>query len=43
MDMTAITLCKENNLPILVLDITKKENLFNALNGDKNIGTKIGK
>ena len=43
MDMTAITLCKENNLPILVLDITKKENLFNALNSDKNIGTKIGK
>ena len=43
MDMTAITLCKENNLPILVLDITKKENLFNAFNGDKNIGTKIGK
>ena len=43
MDMTAITLCKGNNLPILVLDITKKENLFNALNGDKNIGTKIGK
>ena len=43
MDMTAITLCKENNLPILVLDITKKENLFNALNGDKNIGTNIGK
>ena len=43
MDMTAITLCKENNLPILVLDITKKENLFNSLNGDKNIGTKIGK
>ena len=43
MDMTAITLCKENNLPILVLDITKKENLFKALNGDKNIGTKIGK
>ena len=43
MDMTAITLCKENNLPILVIDITKKENLFNALNGDKNIGTKIGK
>ena len=43
MDMTAITLCKENNLPILVLDITKEENLFNALDGNKGIGTKIGK
>ena len=42
MDMTAITLCKENNLPILVLDITKEENLFNALDGNKSIGTKIG-
>ena len=42
MDMTAITLCKENNLPILVLDITKEENLFNALGGNKGIGTKIG-
>ena len=42
MDMTAITLCKENNLPILVLDITKEENLFNALVGNKGIGTKIG-
>ena len=42
MDMTAITLCKENNLPILVLDITKEENLFNALDSNKGIGTKIG-
>ena len=42
MDMTAITLCKENNLPILVLDITKEENLFNALDDNKGIGTKIG-
>jgi uridylate kinase len=40
MDLTAITLCKENNMPILVLDITKKGNLYNALSGN-DIGTKI--
>ena len=40
MDLTAITLCKENKMPILVLDITKEGNLFNALS-DNNIGTTI--
>ena len=40
MDLTAITLCKENNMPILVLDITKKGNLYNALSND-DIGTRI--
>ena len=40
MDMTAITLCKENNLPIRVFDINQKENLKNILIGQE-IGTKI--
>jgi uridylate kinase len=40
MDLTAITLCKENKMPILVLDITKEGNLYNALS-DNNIGTTI--
>ena len=40
MDMTAITLCKENNLPIRVFDINRKENLKNILLGQE-IGTKI--
>ena len=40
MDMTAITLCKENNLPIRVFDINGKGNLKNILLGHE-IGTII--
>ena len=40
MDLTAITLCKENNLPIVVFDISKKDALFNIFNS-KNEGTLI--
>ena len=42
MDLTAITLCKENNLPIVVFDISKKDALFNIFNS-KNEGTLISK
>ncbi|MCD6019169.1 MAG: uridylate kinase [Bacteroidetes bacterium] len=38
MDLTAFTLCKENNLPIIVFDMNKKGNLQNLLNGEK-VGT----
>lgn len=38
MDQTAITLCKENHLPILVFNITKNGNLQRLITGD-NIGT----
>ena len=40
MDLTAITLCKENNLPISIFNIQDKNNLINLLNG-KDIGTII--
>ncbi|MBK0401384.1 UMP kinase [Adhaeribacter sp. BT258] len=40
MDMTAFTLCKENNLPIIVFDMNKKGNLRKVLNGDQ-IGTLV--
>lgn len=40
MDMTAFTLCKENNLPILVFDINKKGNLKKLL-VDSSIGTLV--
>ena len=40
MDLTAITLCKENNLPIGVLRIINENSLINFLNG-KSIGTTI--
>jgi len=38
MDLTATTLCKENNLPVLVFNMDKKGNLLKVINGE-NIGT----
>lgn len=35
MDMTAFTLCQENNLPIVVFDMNKAGNLMNVLEGDE--------
>ncbi len=40
MDMTAFTLCKENNLPIIVFDMNKPVNLIKLVEGEK-IGTLI--
>ena len=40
MDMTAFTLCKENNLPIIVFDMNKTGNLINLIEG-KKVGTLI--
>jgi uridylate kinase len=40
MDMTAFTLCQENNLPIIVFEINEKENLKRIINGEK-IGTLV--
>ena len=40
MDMTAFTLCKENNLPIIVFDMNKSGNLINLIEG-KKVGTLI--
>lgn len=40
MDMTAFTLCKENNLPIIVFDMNKPGNLTRVLQGE-NIGTLV--
>lgn len=40
MDLTAFTLCKENNLPIIVFDMNATGNLQNLLNGDK-VGTLV--
>jgi uridylate kinase len=40
MDTTSISLCKDNNLPIIVFNLHKKGNLKNAVLG-KNIGTII--
>ncbi len=40
MDMTAFTLCSENNMPVVVFDVHKAGNLQKILNGD-NCGTLI--
>lgn len=40
MDMTAFTLCKENNLPIIVFDMNKPGNLEDLLKGE-DVGTLI--
>ncbi len=40
MDMTAFTLCQENNLPIIVFDMNKSENLAKLVQGE-HIGTLI--
>ena len=40
MDLTAITFCKDNNLPILVFDIMEPGNLRRALAGEQ-IGTLV--
>lgn len=40
MDMTAFTLCKENNIPIVVLDIND-ENSLNSLMKFNNVGTLV--
>jgi uridylate kinase len=40
MDMTAFTICRENNIPIIVFDINDDTNLVNIVNG-KKIGTLV--
>lgn len=38
MDMTAFTMCEENNMPIIVFDMNKKGSLYKVLKGEK-VGT----
>lgn len=40
MDLTAISLCKENNLPIIVFNMDKKDNLLKIVTG-RNVGTSV--
>jgi len=42
MDMTAFTLSKENNLPIIIFDMNKQGNLMKLIDGEK-IGTLVDK
>lgn len=40
MDLTAFTLCKENNMPLVVFDMNTQGNLLKVINGE-NIGTLV--
>jgi len=40
MDLTAFTMCKENNMPIIVFDMNKEGNLEKIIKGEK-IGTTV--
>ena len=40
MDQTAFTMCRENNMPIIVFDMNKEGNLLEILKGN-NVGTLI--
>ena len=40
MDMTAFTLCRENNVPIIVFDMNKQGNLMKVVTGEK-VGTLV--
>lgn len=41
MDLTAFTLCQENDLPIIVFDMNKPGNLLKIINGSVDVGTII--
>jgi len=41
MDSTAIALCKENNIPIIVFDLSVRGNIYRAVMGE-SIGTLVG-
>ena len=38
MDLTAITLCQENDIPVVVFNLNKQGNIASALRGNK-VGT----
>jgi uridylate kinase len=40
MDATAISLCMDNDLPIIVFDLTKQGNIRRVVSGE-NIGTLV--
>ncbi|KDP26135.1 hypothetical protein JCGZ_22236 [Jatropha curcas] len=41
MDMTAVTLCQENNIPVVVFNLSKPGNISKAIKGER-VGTLIG-
>ena len=42
MDTSAISLCMDNSLPIVVFNMTTPGNIIKAISGDTSIGTVVG-
>ena len=42
MDASAISLCMDNNLPIMVFNMKTSGNIIKAVSGDLSIGTLVG-
>ena len=40
MDMTAVLLCRDHKMPIIVCNIAREDNLLKAVNGDP-VGTRV--
>lgn len=43
MDLTAFTLCQENNMPIMVLNFWSESDLYQAVKGNYTVGTLINR
>ena len=41
MDSTALSLCMDNKLPIIVFDLTQEGNLARLVEGDRGVGTLV--
>ncbi|MBV9172423.1 MAG: uridine monophosphate kinase, partial [Chloroflexi bacterium] len=41
MDTTALSLCMDNKLPIIVFDLTDEGNLVRLVEGDREVGTLV--
>jgi uridylate kinase len=41
MDATAVSLCKDNHLPVFVFNLNVRGNILKLVQGDESIGTII--
>jgi len=42
MDASAISLCMDNNLPIIVFNMREPGNIRRVIAGERGVGTKVG-
>jgi uridylate kinase len=42
MDASAISLCMDNNLPIIVFNMRESGNIRRVVTGERGVGTKVG-